>query len=356
MPSVEVNGVRLNYLQLPCESGRQAEDLVLVHGLATNLAFWYFTHAPEFAKRYRVTLFDLRGHGRSETPVSGYTAGNMALDLEQLLDRLGIKRAHFAAHSFGGAVALNLACRAPERFTSLMVFDTHIYKVRRAGNAAWKSGPTIQRILDENKLKIDVKDAYFGYRLLTEVARLKLRNGTMTRELEDMVCPLMGKNSARTARSWLKLIETTRAEEELMSDDGLSFESLEKLDFPILAVYGELSQAMTTGSRLLNTWPHADFRWIRGAGHFFPVTRPLEFMETCRQFWTGALHHGVLVRDGDCKRYFRSSRFYSRAGKWFYDTRESGGNGPFNNLDDVKRRVRDCMSPDIRETSIELHE
>lgn len=355
MPSVEVNGVRLNYLQMPCESGGQAEDLVLVHGLATNLAFWYFTHAPGFSKRYRVTLYDLRGHGRSETTESGYTAGNMAVDLGQMLDRLGIRRAHFGAHSFGGAVALNLACRNPGRFASLMVFDTHIYEVRRAGNAAWKFGPNIQRILDENRLKIDVKNAYFGYRLLTEVARLKLVNRAMTRDLEDMICALMGKNSSRTASSWLKLIDTTRAEQELMSDDGLSLESLEKLDFPILAVYGELSQAMTTGSRLLNIWPHADFRLIRGAGHFFPVTRPLEFVETCRRFQNGALHHCVLVRENDCRRYFRRSRFYRSAEAWFYDTRESVGNGPFEDIEEARKHGT-ALYPDIKENSIELHD
>ncbi len=341
MPFVDVNGIRINYVRIPCETGEACEDLVMVHGLATSLAFWYFSHAPAFSKRFRVTLFDLRGHGRSSTPESGYTASNMALDLEQFLGRLGIERAHFAAHSFGGAVALNLACRNPGRFASLMLLDTHIHAVRRARNTEWKFEEKIQRILDQNEMRIDVKDPYFGYRLLTEAARLKVRNGAITRELEDLIRPITGKNNSRTAGLWLKLIETTRAEQELMGDDGLSLEALRKLNFPILAVYGERSQAMGTGERLLETWPHADFRKIREAGHFFPVTRPREFMETCRQFWCGALLHDVPRRNGDNhKRYFRSCRFYNREEKWFYDTRESAAHGPFDDVETAKEHLR----------------
>ena len=74
MPSALVNGVRLNHVQMAApDVGGPHEDLVMVHGLATNLAFWYFHYAAVFARRYRVTVYDLRGHGRSEMPAGGYT-------------------------------------------------------------------------------------------------------------------------------------------------------------------------------------------------------------------------------------------------------------------------------------------
>jgi hypothetical protein len=56
----------------------------MVHGLATNLAFWYIRYVSAFSKRYRVTLYDLRGHGRSSITDSGYTPKNMAVDLQKL--------------------------------------------------------------------------------------------------------------------------------------------------------------------------------------------------------------------------------------------------------------------------------
>jgi pimeloyl-ACP methyl ester carboxylesterase len=102
----------------------------MVHGLATNMAFWYFHYAALFARRYRSPLYDLRGHGRSEMPPGGYTPDNLARDLEGLLDHLSIRRAHFLVHSFGGVIALNLARVAPERIASLVLADTHISAAR----------------------------------------------------------------------------------------------------------------------------------------------------------------------------------------------------------------------------------
>ena len=298
MPSVEINSVRINYLQIDCESGKDCEDLVMIHGLATNLAFWYFSHASAFSKRYRVTLYDLRGHGRSGITAGGYRPKNMAVDLQQLLDYLAIERAHFVAHSFGGVVALNLACIDPGRFADLILADTNISPVRQLRKTTnWEFGKKIQQILDQNGLDIDVRDPYFGYKLLSEIARLQIRNVKISKELEDLICSLMWKNNTRSAVRWLKLMETTRAGEEL-TDDSLSLDSLRKLKFPILAMYGELSQAMSTGEQLLKVWPHADFRRIRESGHFFPIKRPSEFSENCLQFWNGAFKNELPRREG----------------------------------------------------------
>ncbi|GAX59671.1 alpha/beta hydrolase fold containing protein [Candidatus Scalindua japonica] len=341
MPSVKVNGVKINFIQLECESGKYCEDLVMVHGLATNLAFWYLRHAPAFSKRYKVTLYDLRGHGRSSMTNSGYTAKNMAVDLRQLLEHLGIERAHFVGHSFGGNVALALASLDAARFNSLMLIDTHISAVRRLGNKKkWEFGEKVQQIFNKNNIDINVNEPYFGYKLLNAVATMQIQNIEISPEVEELLRPLMWKKGIRTVTQWLKLINTTEAEKELMSDDGLLLNRLRMLRFPILAMYGEHSQAMLTGEQLLKLWPHADFRRIREAGHFFPITRPSEFMENCREFWKGALVNKLSRRKGDSnQRYFRSNRYYVRDDKWFFDTRESIKKGPFENLNEAKEHL-----------------
>ena len=147
MAMAEVNGVRLHYQQLSCERTEgEIEDVVLIHGLAANLAFWYLQIGHALARNYRVTMYDLRGHGRSSMPLQGYTPAEQAEDLRQLLDHLGIGRAHFIAHSFGGTIALNLACEQPQRFRSLTIADTHIAAIRNVG-ADWRYADHIQRIL-----------------------------------------------------------------------------------------------------------------------------------------------------------------------------------------------------------------
>lgn len=349
MPIAEVNGVRLNHVQIGCSQGGECEDLVMVHGLATNMAFWYFQYAPAFSSRYRVTLYDLRGHGRSGMTDSGYTPANLAVDLELLLDQLGIARAHFVAHSFGGVIALNFACSNPGRISSLILADTHIGAIRRTQpSKGWEYGEKLQPVLKQHGLNLDTSEPYFGYRLLTEVARLQLSNSEIPPELHELLSPIIEKFGQRTASQWLKLMDTTAAGKELLGDDGLSVDRLGGLSFPVMAMYGENSQAMSTGEHLMGVLPDADFRRVRGGGHFFPSSRPDEVMENCKEFWDAGLINGVRRRQGESRgSHFRSRRFINRNGAWFIFTREFAEAGPFFNLEDACQHLASHLSANV---------
>jgi pimeloyl-ACP methyl ester carboxylesterase len=286
MPFLETNGVRTNYVQFKSGAREACEDLVMVHGLGTNLAFWYMPHAIAFSGLFRVTLFDLRGHGRSGMPASGYDPATLARDLRALLDGLGIERAHFVAHSFGGVIALGLACLEPGRFIDLVLADTQLFAVRRRKRPRdWVFGKRLQSLLDRNGIDIAVDDPYFGFHLLGALARMEMENKNLSPELAALLGPLAGRNRKHTAGRWLELLSTTRAEEELMADDGLTPERLRRLSFPILAVYGERSHGIYCGEWLMRIWDHASFCRIPAAGHFFPLSRPMVFVEACRRFW-----------------------------------------------------------------------
>ncbi len=332
MPVAQVNGVRLNYVQLDDGGDDERQDLLMVHGLATNLAFWYFHYAPVFAKQFRVTMVDLRGHGRSEMPASGYTPQVLADDLAALLDHLNIARTHLLAHSFGGVVAMNLACVQPQRVLSLVLADSHISAVRHVQTRQeWAFGQSMQPILDRHGLDLDTHDPYFGYKLLTRVAQMQTEKTAVPADLSELVGPLMGKYGARTAGQWLKLMQTTQAEAEMMGHDGLSLERLRAFDFPILAMYGDHSQARLTGGELLQVWPHAEFRRVRDAGHFFPASKPEEVISGCQRFWGGEFTSAPRPhRVGEVRQsYFRSDRVFKTEGHWYFTTREKQKIGPF---------------------------
>lgn len=342
MPVALVNGVRLNYLQVDDGPQDTREHLVMVHGLATNLAFWYFQYAPTVARRYRLTLFDLRGHGRSEMPASGYAPAVMAGDMAALLDQLGIAQAHFLAHSYGGVVTLNFACAHPERVSSLVLADSHLSAVRHVETRReWEYGQRIQPILDRYGVALDTHDPYFGYKLLTRVAEFQTNGLSVPPELADVVTPLMGKAGNRTAAQWLHLMATTSAEREMMGDDGLTLARLRALRFPILAMYGDNSQARLTGSELLEVWPHAVFRRVRDAGHFFPTSRPDEVLSGCERFWGGEFASQPKTRsvDDDGRRHFRSDRVFSTAGAWYFTTRERSRVGPFAGREEARAEL-----------------
>lgn len=122
MPDVTANGLRFHVQALGDPS---APPVVMVHGLLTgNLASWYFGLAPVVARNHSVLLYDQRGHGRSERPVSGYTLTDLASDLDALTSDL----APFVAigHSFGGLTALRYALDHPDRLTAVVMVDSFV--------------------------------------------------------------------------------------------------------------------------------------------------------------------------------------------------------------------------------------
>src|SRR5438445_13509833 len=120
MPEVEVNGTRLYYQQ----SG-EGPDVVLVHAVTSNQAVWMFTGlVGSLAADFRVTSYDLRGHGASDRPPSGYTSAAMAEDFQQLHAALGLGPAYLVGHSFGGVVAMHAALLAPEAVAGIVLSDS----------------------------------------------------------------------------------------------------------------------------------------------------------------------------------------------------------------------------------------
>jgi 3-oxoadipate enol-lactonase len=100
-----------------------APVLTLTHPLGAALALWD-DHAAVLTQRYRVLRYDVRGHGASEVPAGPYTLEQMASDLFEVLDSLGIAETHFVGVSMGGLIGMTAALGRPERIKSLVLCDT----------------------------------------------------------------------------------------------------------------------------------------------------------------------------------------------------------------------------------------
>lgn len=132
MPEVQANGLKFHVQHLTSTDAGAPPDpdrpqIVMLHGLVIdNLSSWYYTLANPLALVADVHLFDLRGHGRSDMPATGYTVDDNVDDLEALLDEWGITGpVHLFGNSFGGVVSLAFAHRHPERVKSLFLIEAH---------------------------------------------------------------------------------------------------------------------------------------------------------------------------------------------------------------------------------------
>src|ERR1700720_2648723 len=114
MAEILANGVRLHVQRLGPAEGvpPSGKTIVLLHGLIVDdLSSYYFTLAtPLAAAGPDVVLYDLRGRGRSERPVPGYSLSDGIADLDELLTALAIHQSvHLVGNSYGGAIAIGMA-------------------------------------------------------------------------------------------------------------------------------------------------------------------------------------------------------------------------------------------------------
>ncbi len=103
-----------------------APVVMFANSLGTTHAMWD-AQAAALSGRFRVLRYDQRGHGESPAPPGPYTMDDLAGDALALLDRLGIERVTLCGCSLGGAVAMTLALRAPERIERLVLASTSMH-------------------------------------------------------------------------------------------------------------------------------------------------------------------------------------------------------------------------------------
>jgi pimeloyl-ACP methyl ester carboxylesterase len=143
---VDVDGGRLHVVEL----GRpDAPAVVLLHGASANLGDMRLALGDSLAANYRVILLDRPGHGWSDRPNGAADASpaRQARLIHQALDRIGLARPIFIAHSWAGAVAATYALEYPADVGALVLLApvTHPWPK----SAAWYNSVVVA-LLAEN--------------------------------------------------------------------------------------------------------------------------------------------------------------------------------------------------------------
>lgn len=117
------------------------QPIILLHGYLFNTESWAGVQ-PSLAQTGRVISFDRPGFGLTERPAAGtwsgespYSPGAQATLTLSLMDELGIEEAVLVGHNSGGPVALEVALRAPDRVSGLVLAAPAVYRV--GGSPAW---------------------------------------------------------------------------------------------------------------------------------------------------------------------------------------------------------------------------
>ncbi|CAN0627366.1 2,6-dioxo-6-phenylhexa-3-enoate hydrolase [Burkholderia sp. lig30] len=143
---ISANGIETNYHDLG-----DGQPVLLIHGSGpgvTAYANWRLT-MPALATQFRVIAPDMAGFGETERPAGyRYSMDNWVDHALGLLDALGIERAHVVGNSFGGALAIALAIKAPERVGRLVLMGAAgtRFTLTEGLDAVWGYTPSIEHM------------------------------------------------------------------------------------------------------------------------------------------------------------------------------------------------------------------
>lgn len=251
MPVIQVNATEVHYQQL----NEQAEEtVILIHGMFSNLAVYYFNIAPILAEKFRVVMYDMKGHGRSGRVKTGYDLKAMADDLQALMAALHIPVAHIAGYSFGALVALKTAMEYPGCIRRLGLIE--------GPDPADKKALELVEQYNRDFL-IDYVDKY------TDNAIMKMGK----RQLE------------KNHRMYEYLFNETTIREDMRAEHAFFNNSaLQAIPHDTLLMYGNASNCVGAGEKLHSAIQKASLVLVEG-DHNVPLQQPVEIGRALTTFF-----------------------------------------------------------------------
>jgi pimeloyl-ACP methyl ester carboxylesterase len=265
----QLGDVRVRYVERP----GAGTPVVLIHGLPGTAED--FEKVTPLLGGHRTIALDRPGYGSSD---GGYHAVDRQLRaIDQLLDRLGIRRAVLVGHSYGGTMALAYAARHPERVRGLVLVSAAAGGARsdtfdraQARLVQGLSWPVIQPLADVT----------FSQAMRTASAK----SGTAQAFDPDPVQPAYEQHLLESSMRQEDL--DAYAGEQLAANDviGDVDRRLPEISVPAIVIHGESDRMVEAehGRRIAAELPNARYVGVPG-GHMVPLVRPAVIAEAARE-------------------------------------------------------------------------
>jgi pimeloyl-ACP methyl ester carboxylesterase len=267
MVDIVANGARFNVQHLSDGD----PTVVFLHGLVVdNSSSWYYTVANPVAQRSEVVIYDLRGHGLSEKPATGYTVEEQVDDLFAILDELGIDRpVHLVGNSFGGVLAVAAAAHRPERVAGLVLVEAHV------AVDGWRQ--QMVGTLEFAGLFLDHDDVH------------------------NWLDAVGGRKGKRLARNSDTLLHKTSLVDDLAASPAFTQAELSAIECPVLIVCGEFSDVRDWAERLVYVLPRCELHLYEGCSHLVVLEAPADLRGLLLR-WFDRIRAGELPRALDGTR------------------------------------------------------
>jgi pimeloyl-ACP methyl ester carboxylesterase len=276
MERVDVDGVTLEYAVAGA-----GEAVVCIHGAFIADTFQPLLAEPSLASRYQLITYHRRGYAGSSRVPGPTSIGQQAADCRALLAHLGLERAHVVGHSFGGAVALQLALDAPAVVHSLALIEPGLMVGASGGpyrEALARGGRRYQEVSAAAVVDEFLQARSPGYR-----------------DRLDRLVPGAFAQAVADAGTWF--------ENELPAQLAWHFDTAaaRRITHPVLSILGGQSDALwdrfgETHRWILDQLPHAEGVMLPGTTHFPQLERPRPLAESLATFF---IRHPCPIRSND---------------------------------------------------------
>ena len=265
MPIETINGVGIFI-----EEYGHGDPLVLVHGSLVDHMEWPFI-VPGLASRFRIVVYDRRGHSQSERlPTQGSIREDVA-DLAAIIERAGAP-AHVLGSSMGASISLRLAAERPDLFRTVNVHEPPLFDLLlddpKTKPLAVVTEASFLAVADE----IAAGNIEAAARRFVEMA---LGPGAWDSMLPDEAKRMLINNAPT-------FLDETRDPEVLSIDT----EALSRFQGPVLLSGGSESPPFFAPvlHKLAAVLPNATRKTFEGDGHIPHFTHPQEYVEAITAF------------------------------------------------------------------------
>ena len=265
--------VRIDGAVLEVEVQGDGEPVLLVHG--SNFSSMFRPMVGEKALAgYRLIRYNRRGHGESSPVPDGFTVDEQAADAAALLHVLGIDPVHVVGHSYGGAIALQLAIDAPDLVHTLSLLEPPVPAIAPALE--------FEQLVEPIRARWEAGDGDAAYNdLLVAVG------GPHYRMAVDLLLPGANELALAGLRGFFA------AELPSLGRWRPTAHDVGAISRPTLLVVGSKTGSwFEEGHAILQEWlPHSDTAVIEGATHLLEVTHP----RPSRKRWPGSSPESTVL-------------------------------------------------------------
>lgn len=257
------DGTNIHYLTL----GDKGSWVVLIHGYTGNAYGNWFANGigQELAKSHRVVALDCRNHGKSDKPERG--GPGLHTDVLELMDHLGIAKAHIHGYSMGGMITGRILAEAPTRFITASF----------GGSGIREADEAMQKQVPRDKAGRDPEEDVCSRNLRVSSA---MDNGMSREEAEKRVDAAI-EDAKKNPPAPRQFPASARA--PLQIDLG-------KLDVPLLAINGEFDAPYSKTFRLWREAKNFTNVILPGKSHLTAIVdgyMPKEYPESLQRFIEG---------------------------------------------------------------------